>query len=121
MLRVYVAGPYRNQRGTWFVRENIRAAELVGAEVAKMGAIPIVPHLMWAGWDGLVPDETFLAWGLSVLDMCDVLVVLPNSDKSAGTFGEYKRARDAGKVILYWPECAGELRRMVENAKTPAA
>ena len=120
-MRVYIAGPYRNQRGTWFVRENIRNAELVGAEVAKMGAIPIVPHLMWAGWDGLVPDETFLAWGLSVLDMCDVLVVLPDSDKSAGTFGEFKRAKANDIPIVNWPECKDDLWRLVANAEAPEA
>ena len=120
-MRVYIAGPYRNRRGTWFVRENIRNAELVGAEVARMGAIPIVPHLMWAGWDGLVPDETFLAWGLSVLDMCDVLVVLPDSDKSAGTFGEFKRAKANDIPIVNWPECKDDLWRLVANAEAPEA
>jgi len=84
MKLAYIAGPYRDDRGAWYIRQNIRKAEDVGIELLKMGYIPIVPHKLMGLWDGIVPDDIFLQCGLEILKRCDLIVMLPEWENSEG-------------------------------------
>lgn len=110
MKRIYIAGPYRDQRGAWYIRENMRRAEGVGTMVGELGGVPVIPHLMWALWDGRFPDEVFLAWGRSMLTACDAVCVLPHYENSSGTRGEIELAHERRIPVYYWPQDREDLR-----------
>lgn len=59
MKAVYIAGPFRAPT-PWEVETNIRTAETNGLYVAKLGAIPRIPHTMYRFFDGSLPDEFWL-------------------------------------------------------------
>ncbi len=117
MIRAYVAGPYRDGRGAWFVARNIQNANDIGADVAELGAMPVIPHNMWAFWDGSFPDKTFLAWALNELSTCHCMVVLPESGESAGTLGEIDFAHKQIPPIpvYYWPGDRDDIAAFIER------
>jgi len=88
---IYIAGPYRAD-STWGIKRNIRAAEEVGIAVMHMGAMPLIPHMNTAHWDGLFPDEVFLAGTAALLLRCDAIVLCPGWNKSEGAKNELRLA-----------------------------
>ena len=119
MIRVYIAGAYRDGRGVNAIRTNIRAAELVGQELALLAPniCPIVPHLLWGLWDGLKSDSYFLECGKSVLSVCSAVVVLPSWRHSIGTQKEIKLAQKMGKRIFYYPNEINKLLEYVSSVE----
>jgi hypothetical protein len=97
---VYIAGPYRGDNA-WEVEQNIRVAEEVGMAVAKMGVIPLIPHTMYRYWDGTLTDEFWLGCGLRLLESCKAITLCPNWEKSSGTLGERKRAKELGLDLFF--------------------
>ena len=91
-LLCYVAGPYRDPRGPWFIQANIRAAETVALSLWQRGIPTICPHLNTSMMDGAAPDEVWLAGDLVMLARCDVVVLVPGWRKSAGTCSEVEFA-----------------------------
>ena len=102
---VYIAGPYRDERGAWYVRRNIKHAENVAVELASISnLVPVCPHKAWSGWDGLYEDKVFLSWGLAVLARCDFLILLSNWTKSEGAKAEREFAVEHNIPVFVWPE-----------------
>lgn len=55
MKIIYIAGPFRASTA-WGIAENVRAAERVGLEVARAGAMPLIPHANTAHFHGEGPQ-----------------------------------------------------------------
>jgi len=119
MIKIYVVGAYRDKRGANFVRNNIRAAELAGQELALLSdkICPIVPHLLWGLWDGLKAEDYFLECGRAVLGMCNAILVLPSYKNSEGSKREIELARKSGKHIFYYPQDMPKITEYVNKVE----
>lgn len=96
---VYIAGPYRAST-PYGVERNIRAAEAFIMPVAKAGAVAVVPHMMFRGHDGALPDEWFLGATLEVMRRCDAVLMMPRWESSAGATKERHEALANGIPVL---------------------
>lgn len=83
MKLVFIAGPFRG-KDSWIVAENVRRAEQLGYEVAKRGAMPLIPHANTAHFNGTMTDQFWLEGTQELLTRCDALVVLPLWEQSVG-------------------------------------
>jgi hypothetical protein len=101
---LYVAGPYRSERGEYFVRQNIRAAEEVALQVWSLGAVALCPHKNTAGFGGYLPDPVWLHGDLILLSVCQGLVLVPNWSLSAGTRVEVAWALEHSLPVFQWPQ-----------------
>ncbi len=112
----YVAGPYRDTRGAFYIRENIRAAEAVALALWEEGVPTICPHKNTALFDGAAPDEVWLAGDLVMLARCDVLVAVRGWEDSAGSREEVAFARENG--IPHFPEGSPELACWIADVRS---
>ena len=103
MRLVYLAGPYRDARGEYFVGQNIRAAASIAIELWRLGYAVITPHLNTAFFGGACPDEVWLEGDLVMMRRCDFVVLVPGWDKSSGTRAEVAEARRLGIPVCEWP------------------
>jgi hypothetical protein len=91
MIVVYIAGPFRAAT-PWLIEQNIRRAEAVGLEVAKLGCCPVIPHSQYRFFQNSMPDEFWLQATLEQVSRCDALMLVEDWNNSVGTRGEVKRA-----------------------------
>jgi hypothetical protein len=87
----YVAGKFAGANG-WEVTKNVRHAEEVGYEVAKLGAMPLIPHANTASFHGTLQDSFWYAGTLELLRRCDFIVMVPGWQKSNGAKAEWEEA-----------------------------
>jgi hypothetical protein len=87
MKVVYVAGPYRAP-DAWRVEQNIRAAEEVAFEVAKLGHSYICPHTNARYFDGTLTAQFWIDMTMQLMLRCDGVVLAPGWEDSAGSLGE---------------------------------
>jgi hypothetical protein len=101
--RVYVAGPFRGNT-PWDIECNVRRAEDLGLVVAKMGAVPVIPHTMYRFYESSLPDEFWIEATLSLLHTCQSMVIdLPHERvaNSVGTMGEIEDCREHKRSFFY--------------------
>jgi len=100
MKIAYVCGPYRADTivGTG---DNIQRAKEAAKVLWKSGYAVLCPHMNSAMLDGLVPDKQFLAAGLRMLEVSDVVFVLDKWSGSKGSVAEVKRAKKKKIKIDY--------------------
>jgi nucleoside 2-deoxyribosyltransferase len=110
MQVAFVAGPYRDQRGAFYIGDNIANARRIAAELWEMGFAVICPHLHTAHFNGLVDDQTFMDGLIEILLRCDVVVLLRDHEESEGTQAEIAAAKRAGIPVRYLDELEDELR-----------
>jgi hypothetical protein len=103
MKVAYVAGPYRAPTETGLFR-NILSARQVAIRLWQAGYSVVCPHSNTAFMGGEVPDETFLAGDLAILERCDLVVMLPGWEHSTGARGEKEHAEMRGIPVYIWPE-----------------
>jgi len=118
----YIAGPYRST-SAWGVAQNVRAAEAVAWQVWREGIAVLCPHANTAHFDGSLPDETFLAGTMTLLERCDMVVVCEGWEHSTGTRAEIEAAGRLGIPVFYaedpeWAERARASARAVELAES---
>jgi len=106
MRLVYLAGPYRSNRGEHGVFANILKAREAAIELWRLGYAVLCPHLNTFLMGGALneTEDIWLEGDLEMLQRCDVLVVLPGWEQSQGSQAEIEQARKAGLEIYYWPE-----------------
>ena len=91
MKLVFVSGPYRSE--TYEGRQaNIERAKEAAIKIWQSGDIAFCPHLNTMNFDGLVPDDTFLAGDIEILGRCDIIYMLNGWQDSAGSRAEYQYA-----------------------------
>ena len=113
MKIIYCGGSYRAPT-VWQVEQNIQAARQLGAEVARRGAYPVIPHANTAHFDGLQDDEFWLNGTLELLRRCDAVMLVPGWRGSSGTCGEVEEAHRLGLPVF---ESIGELRCWLERTE----
>ncbi len=102
MKVVYVAGPFRGPTA-WAIESNIRRAEEVGLEVARLGAMPIIPHSNTRYFHGEGEDQFWLDGTMELLRRCDAIVLCPGWERSSGSRGEKAEAERLGFPAFEWP------------------
>jgi hypothetical protein len=98
MKVVYIIGPFRG-KSNWDVQQNVRRAEAMALEVARLGAMPLCPHKNTENFDGLLTGEFWLEGTKELLRRCDAAIVLPGWPASAGSVGEIEEAAVRGIFI----------------------
>jgi hypothetical protein len=96
---IYVAGPYRGKDEN-AVFENIMRARAAARKLWLEGWVVICPHLNTMLFGGDVPDSVWLEGDIELLQRCDAIFVLNNSDNSKGTQNEIEIAKDLGLEII---------------------
>lgn len=99
---VFVAGPYRDERGPWFIQENIREAERCALWLWRLGIPALCPHKNSAMFDGAAEDFVWLQGGLLMLERCDAVVLCGNWQRSVGTCAEVEKAKALGIPVFAW-------------------
>lgn len=90
-----MAGPFRAST-PWQIQQNIRRAEELSLEVAKLGAMPLCPHKNTENFHGLLTDEFLLNGTMDLLRRCDAVVLCDGWKQSIGTRGEVEEAKRLG-------------------------
>jgi|SRR5690606_15694267 len=97
---VYVAGPFSapTREG---VERNIERAVLVGIEIARLGACPVIPHANTAHpeFERCQPYEFWLSATRELMFRCDVVLMLDGWERSNGATLEHERALEVGMPV----------------------
>jgi hypothetical protein len=95
-MRIFIAGPYTSPDPA----VNVRAAIDAATRILDAGHTPFVPHLTHF-WHVIVPRpyETWTAWDLEWLKVCDAVVRLPG--RSPGADAEMSEAANLG-LAMFW-------------------
>ncbi len=101
MKLVYIAGPYRAATA-WEVEQNVRRAEEIGLEIARMGAMPVVPHTLTRFYGGECPEDFWLLGTFMLMRRCDIVVLVPAWKLSSGAACEKDDAVRLGKPVFEW-------------------
>jgi hypothetical protein len=112
---VYVAGPYRAPTA-WGVECNIVAARQLGARIATLGGYPIIPHSNTSHFDGLAPDELWLAGTLELMRRCDAVVFGQGCLFSSGSRAEREEAERLKMPVFDLSEVDTELARWIRES-----
>jgi hypothetical protein len=107
---IYIAGPYRDSRGEYYVRQNIRKAERAALSVWLHGGIAICPHKNSSGLTGAmgIQDDVWLYGYLELLRRSDAIWLLEGWQNSQGATMEMEFARKNGIPTLYSQQDAND-------------
>ena len=103
MKVIYVAGPFRGKTA-WEVEKNIRHAEHLGFEIAKLGAVPLIPHTLYRFFNGELTDQFWLDGTMELLKRCDGAFFLGGWQASSGSRAERAVAERMMPVFEYLPD-----------------
>ena len=114
MKIVYVAGPFTAD-STWEVEQNVRRAEQMGLEVARLGAMPLIPHTNTRFFHGVsgVSGSFWYRGTLELLLRSDAMVVCGDWESSKGSKAELA-ACDKHDIPFFWT--LDDLRVWLEGA-----
>lgn len=102
MRLVYIAGRFSapTREG---IEANIRAAEDVGIEVARMGLFPVIPHANTARseFGDVRPYEFWIRGTLMLMRACDLVLMLDGWEQSRGACGEHAEAKRSLMPVFY--------------------
>jgi hypothetical protein len=105
MKMLYIAGKYRSE-SIEGVKENIRVARLYAEKYWKLGYAVICPHTNSGTMEYDVDEKLLLEGDLEIIKRCDVIVMLPHWEESAGSRAEHELAIQCKLQIIY--EYTGE-------------
>lgn len=103
-MRIYIAGSYSGN--TLEFLDNIRRGIRAGTKLLLKGYAPFVPWLdhqlfLQLREDESISVETIRNYSLEWLKVSDCVLVLPNSEGSAGTKEELRVAKELGIPVYY--------------------
>jgi len=110
MKVVYIIGTFRG-KSNWEVKQNVRRAEGISLEVAKLGAMPLCPHKNTENFDGLLSDDFWIEGTKELLRRSDAAIALPGWPASMGSVGEVEEAAVRG---IFLANNIDELREWLE-------
>ena len=96
MKLVFVSGKYRGD-----VDANIAHAKKAAIRLWQAGYVVLCPHLNSALFDGLCPDEVWLAGDIEMMKRCDIIFMLSNWRDSEGAKAELEIAAKLGMGIMF--------------------
>jgi hypothetical protein len=96
MKLVFISGKYRGD-----VDANIAHAKKAAIRLWQAGYVVLCPHLNSAHFDGLCPDEVWLAGDIEMLKRCDIIFMLSNWRDSEGARNELEIATTLGMGIMF--------------------
>ncbi len=107
MILIYIAGPFR-AKTQWGVRDNIRRAEQRARDLITLTpAVPIIPHSMYASFDGTKSDRFWIEATGELLTLCDAVWLDGGWEASQGSRAERRLADELGIPCLFsMPEVA---------------
>ena len=120
---IYIAGPYSatTREG---VEANIARAVALGIEVARLGAMPVIPHANTAHpeFNDAQPYDFWIDGTLELLRRCDAVIVTDDYRRSTGARGEVRDALARSQLVF--TELADlavwlEMHRKTEPAAAP--
>lgn len=97
---VYVVGPYRSRFGVIGRAWNIFRAWRTGRALARLGLVPVVPHMSCAFYDDLQPDAFWLEGTKELMRRCDAVFCMPSWESSEGSRGEVNESERIGLPVL---------------------
>jgi hypothetical protein len=100
MKLVFVIGKY-NAPTVWEREQNIRLAESVGLMIARMGAMPIIPHSMTRFFFGSLSESFWIEGLQTILLRADAAFCLDNWVNSPGSKEEHTLAVTNGIPVFY--------------------
>jgi len=100
MKVVYVAGPFR-AANDFEVDVNIRRAEEVGLEAAKLGCSVVIPHANTRNFHHHMPEPVMLDATLELMRRCDALILVEGWQDSQGTRDEMCEASFLGIPVFH--------------------
>jgi hypothetical protein len=116
MKLAYIAGPYTAD-GPIGIAANVRRAAEVAAAVAAKGYAIFCPHTNSYLVDRIQqrPYDYWLQMDLAFLERCDLLVLVPDWEKSDGTAKEIASARDNGIPVFQDAESVPPATKFVRD------
>jgi len=96
----YIAGPYSSKYGKLGEIVNIIKAWRVAQKLWRQGLIVICPHANSALMTGLSLHEWYVR-DLKILGRCNIIVMLPGWERSAGARLEKDFAEQNGILVRY--------------------
>ncbi len=101
MILVYVAGPFTAGHGRT-VAQNVYAAELCGLEVARLGAMPVIPHAntSFPDFERVQPYQFWIDGTMALLRVCRAVYLVPTWRESSGARGEVADADARGIPVF---------------------
>lgn len=104
MKIAYVAGPYRDPRGEWYVWQNIQRAREVAMQLWQAGYGVFCPHSNTFMMGGGCDDSVWLKGDLEILSRCDLIVMLPGWEQSQGAKAELEMALLKSIPTFMWAD-----------------
>jgi hypothetical protein len=115
----YIIGPFRAET-PWDIEQNVRTAELLGFEVAKLGAFPVIPHANTRFFHKALPDVFWIEGTAGLLLRCDFGITVEALGKpwrhSLGSVEEVNLAKTKHLPVFH---ALGDLSRWLHNQKGP--
>lgn len=88
----YSAGSYTGSN-SYEILKNIRRAEKINEWLWSIGYANICPHTNTRFLDGMCDNQVWLTGYLNILQMCEIMFLIPGWENSSGTKDEIKLAR----------------------------
>lgn len=99
MRVVYIAGPY-SASCPYEVEQNIRRAEAIAIEVARLGCAPLCPHTMMR-WTPLDLHAFAYRMTLELMRRCDAVLFAEDWQRSMGARDEHAEAVRLGLPVFF--------------------
>lgn len=102
MKRIYVAGSY-SADNIIQVLNNIHIGTKMSVKILKLGLVPFCPWLdyQFQFYDKTLEVDDYYRYSIAWLEVSDMILVLPKSEKSHGTQMEIKMAKKLLIPIVY--------------------
>ncbi len=104
MLKIYISGKYSAPTYDE-IEHNIAVAEAIAAQIWQSGHGAFCPHMNTRHFECLSPVvayDLFMAYDLAMVEVHDVIVMLPGWQNSVGAMMEYQHAKKHGKHVIEW-------------------
>lgn len=98
---VYIAGPYSAKTRAG-VEANIARAVALGIQVARLGAMPVIPHANTAhpDFEAVQPYQFWIKGTMRLLHVSDAVILTDDWETSGGARGEEAEARELCKPVF---------------------